>query len=107
MKALDEYFLMVVFPLLLNRVRVFAIFTVNLNRESKRVKEEIFLLLPDVAAAPLPIPINVTYFSIVQFHYNGNLINLSIMMAQPFLNPLTPSPPLPSIFCRVVFVTFT
>ena len=34
MKALDEYFLMVVFMLLLNRVRVFADFMFNLNRET-------------------------------------------------------------------------
>ena len=33
MKALDEYFLMVVFTLLLNRVHVFAIFMFNLDRE--------------------------------------------------------------------------
>ena len=31
-KALDEYFPMVVFTLLLNRVHVFANFMVNLNR---------------------------------------------------------------------------
>ena len=34
MKALDEYFLMVVFTLLLNRVHVFANFMSNLNRET-------------------------------------------------------------------------
>ena len=34
MKALDEYFLMVVFTLLLNRVHVFANFIFNLNRET-------------------------------------------------------------------------
>ena len=33
-KALDEYFLMVVFTLLLKRVHVFAIFMLNLDRES-------------------------------------------------------------------------
>ena len=42
MKALDEYILMVVFTLLLNRVHVFANFMSNLNSElkhdSKRVK---------------------------------------------------------------------
>ena len=41
MKALDEYFLMVVFTLLLNEVHVFAIFMFNLDREthgSERVK---------------------------------------------------------------------
>ena len=32
MKALAEYFLIVVFTLLLNRVHVFAIFMFNLNR---------------------------------------------------------------------------
>ena len=32
MKALDEYFLMVVFIWLLNRVHVFAIFVFNLDR---------------------------------------------------------------------------
>ena len=31
MKALDEYFLMVVFTLLLNRLHVFAIFMFNLD----------------------------------------------------------------------------
>ena len=34
MKALDEYFLMVVFSLLLNRLHVFANFIFNLNRET-------------------------------------------------------------------------
>ena len=34
MKALDEYFLMAVFTLLLNRVDVFAIFMFNLDRET-------------------------------------------------------------------------
>ena len=34
MKALDEYFLMVVFTLLLNRLHVFAIFMFNLVREN-------------------------------------------------------------------------
>ena len=38
MKALAEYFLMVVFTLLLNRVHVFANFMFNLNRESPAVK---------------------------------------------------------------------
>ena len=52
MKALDEYFLMVVFPLLLNRVRVFAIFTVNLNRESKRVKKKYFYCFPTLLPRP-------------------------------------------------------
>ena len=33
MKALDKYFLMVVFTLLLNKVRVFANFMSNLSRE--------------------------------------------------------------------------
>ena len=33
MKALDEYFLMVVFTLLLNRVNVFTNFMFNLNRK--------------------------------------------------------------------------
>ena len=33
MKALDEYFLMVVFMLLLNRVHVFTICMLNLDRE--------------------------------------------------------------------------
>ena len=32
MKALDEYFLMVVFTLLQNRIHVFADFMFNLNR---------------------------------------------------------------------------
>ena len=36
MKALDEYFLMVVFPLLLNRVHVIANFMFNLNRETRQ-----------------------------------------------------------------------
>ena len=31
MKALDEYFLMVVFTLMLNRDHVFALFTLNLD----------------------------------------------------------------------------
>ena len=39
MKALDEYFLMLVFTLLLNRVHVFANFMFYLNRETKAVKE--------------------------------------------------------------------
>ena len=34
MKALDEYFLMVVFMLLLDKLRVFANFIFNLNRET-------------------------------------------------------------------------
>ena len=34
MKALDEYFLMVVFTLLQNRVHVFAIFEFNLDSET-------------------------------------------------------------------------
>ena len=34
MKALDEYFLMVVFTLLLNTVHIFANFVFNLNRET-------------------------------------------------------------------------
>ena len=34
MKDLDEYFLMVMFTLLLNRVHVFAIFMFNLDRET-------------------------------------------------------------------------
>ena len=34
MKALDEYFLVVVFTLLLNRVNVFAIFMFNSDRET-------------------------------------------------------------------------
>ena len=34
MKALDEYFLMVVFTLLLNRVHVFTISMFNLDRET-------------------------------------------------------------------------
>ena len=34
MKALGEYFLMVVFMLLLNRVHVFTISTFNLDRET-------------------------------------------------------------------------
>ena len=38
MKALDEYFPMVVFTLLLNRVHVFANFMFNLNREITAVK---------------------------------------------------------------------
>ena len=33
MKALDEYFLMVVFTLLLNRLHVFVIFVLNLDSE--------------------------------------------------------------------------
>ena len=36
MKALDEYFLMVVFTLLLNRVHVFAIFMFNLDDKTYR-----------------------------------------------------------------------
>ena len=39
MKALDEYFLMVLFMLLLNTVHVFAIFMSNLDRETMAVKE--------------------------------------------------------------------
>ena len=35
MKALDEYFLMVVFTLLLNRVHIFAVVVFNLNRETQ------------------------------------------------------------------------
>ena len=38
MKVLDEYFLMVVFTLLLNRVHVFANFMFNLNRETQQRK---------------------------------------------------------------------
>ena len=34
MKALDEYFLMVVFTLFLHKLHVFAIFMFNLNRET-------------------------------------------------------------------------
>ena len=34
MKALDEYFLMVLVTLFLNRVHVFAIFMFNLDRET-------------------------------------------------------------------------
>ena len=34
MKALAEYFLMVVFTLLLNTIHVFEIFMFNLNRET-------------------------------------------------------------------------
>ena len=37
MKALDEYFPMVVFTLLLNRVHIFAIFMFNLKLGSERV----------------------------------------------------------------------
>ena len=36
MKALDEYFLMVVFTLLLNRVHVFANFMLNLDKEIRQ-----------------------------------------------------------------------
>ena len=36
MKALDEYFLMVVFTLLLNRVHVFAILVFNLDRDQRQ-----------------------------------------------------------------------
>ena len=39
MKALDEYFLMVLFMLLLNTVHIFAIFMSNLDRETMAVKE--------------------------------------------------------------------
>ena len=45
MKALDEFFLLVVFTLLLNGVRVFAIFMFNLKAEkhgSDRVKLIVF-----------------------------------------------------------------
>ena len=45
MKALDEFFLLVVFTLLLNGVRVFAIFMFNLKTEkhgSERVKLIVF-----------------------------------------------------------------
>ena len=38
MKALDEYILMVVFMLLLNRVHVFVNFMFNLNRETWQSK---------------------------------------------------------------------
>ena len=38
MKALDEYFLMVVFTLLLNRVHVFAIFMFHLDMAVKTLK---------------------------------------------------------------------
>ena len=38
MKALDEYFLMVVFTLLLNTVNVFANFMFNMNRETWQCK---------------------------------------------------------------------
>ena len=41
MKALDDYFLMVVLTLLLNRAHVFANFVFNLNRE--RVKADLTL----------------------------------------------------------------
>ena len=41
MKALGEYFLMVVFTLLLNRVHVFAIFMFNLNTEPWQWKDQI------------------------------------------------------------------
>ena len=34
MKALDKYFLVVVFTLLLNRLHVFAIFMLNVDRET-------------------------------------------------------------------------
>ena len=36
MKALDEYFLIAVFPLLLNRVNVFANFMFNMDRETRQ-----------------------------------------------------------------------
>ena len=39
MKALDEYFLMVVFTLLLNRVHVFADFVFGQRQNSERDKE--------------------------------------------------------------------
>ena len=39
MKALDEYFLMLLFMLLLNTVHIFAIFMSNLDRETMAVKE--------------------------------------------------------------------
>ena len=38
MKALNEYFLMVVFTLLLDRVHLKKIFMLNLNRENMAVK---------------------------------------------------------------------
>ena len=38
MKALDEYFLMVVFMLLLNRVHGFVNFSFNLEREAWQLK---------------------------------------------------------------------
>ena len=38
MKALDEYFLMEVFMLLLNKFYVFANFMFNLNRETLKLK---------------------------------------------------------------------
>ena len=47
MKALDEYFLMVVLTLLLNRVHVFANFMFHLNRETwqwKKLTKLVFLL---------------------------------------------------------------
>ena len=47
MKALDEYFLMVVLMLLLNRVHVFANFMFHLNRETwqwKKLTKLVFLL---------------------------------------------------------------
>ena len=40
MKTLDEYILMVVFMLLLNRVHIFANFMFNLNRETWQRKSE-------------------------------------------------------------------
>ena len=46
MKALDEYFLMVVFTLLVNGVRVFANFMFHLNRGKKaRVIVSLWLYL--------------------------------------------------------------
>ena len=46
MKALDEYFLMVVFTLSLNRVHVFANFMCNLDRKTwQRKGQESFIYL--------------------------------------------------------------
>ena len=46
MKALDEYFLVVVFTLLLNRVHVLAIFVFNFDRERWQQKGNSTSLLP-------------------------------------------------------------
>ena len=45
MKALDEYFLMVVFTLLLNRLQVSAYFIFNLDREEKHDNYERIMLV--------------------------------------------------------------